>query len=374
MHRTALFILFALAGTASAKPITLRYDRAFDNAWLVAEVEVVKVEFAKWMAWGGQRGYVRIKVTTDPSRIYRGWKHLGRTYEIKPADFGAQTCTVTLKRHEGSLNRILLVVDAQRVITLGGETEGDGYLLRGWCDNNDCRLKAAKGFGGEVIKRQRDDRLSIARATLLDRYRTPRREFWARVTRFLDGAQPFTPAEFSSPDTVQRVAARLRDIHALDPVIGTFDPYGDIRRWLATTDERGVVRPDRMHAVVALVDQTQRRRSQDRTALVLCHNDPYYLNVLDDGTLWFLDWEYAGMGDPLFDLAGVGYSLDDEGRDVLIDAYFGEVTDQYRHDLVDMIRLFLAWNVAWSLMHITSSSVDHDYRQFAEGLLDITPM
>ena len=194
------------------------------------------------------------------------------------------------------------------------------------------------------------------------------------VTRFLDGAQPFTPAEFSSPDTVQRVAARLRDIHALDPVIGTFDPYGDIRRWLATTDERGVVRPDRMHAVVALVDQTQRRRSQDRTALVLCHNDPYYLNVLDDGTLWFLDWEYAGMGDPLFDLAGVGYSLDDEGRDVLIDAYFGEVTDQYRHDLVDMIRLFLAWNVAWSLMHITSSSVDHDYRQFAEGLLDITPM
>jgi len=190
MRLAILFTLVALASTADAKPITVRYDRAFDTAWLVAEVEVVKVEFAKWMAWGGHRGYVRIKVTTDPSRIYRGWKHLGRTYEIKPADFGAQTCTVTLKRHEGSLNRILLVVDAQRVITLGGEAEGDGYLLRGWCDNNDCRLQAADGFGGEVVKRQRDDRLSIERATLLDRYRKPRREFWARVTRFLDGERP----------------------------------------------------------------------------------------------------------------------------------------------------------------------------------------
>ena len=190
MRRTALFLLVALASTASARPVLIQYDRALDTAWLVAEVEVVKVEFGDWMAWGGRRGYVRIKVTTDPSRIYRGWRHLGRTYEVKPADFGAQTCTATLKRHEGSLNRILLVVDAQRIITLGGEAEGDRYILRGWCDNNDCRLQAAAGFGGEVVKRHRGDRLSIARATLLDRYRTPRREFWARVTRFLDQERP----------------------------------------------------------------------------------------------------------------------------------------------------------------------------------------
>jgi hypothetical protein len=244
MHRTALFILFALASTASAKPITVRYDHAFDTAWLAAEVEVVKVEFADWMAWGGRRGYVRIKVTTDPSRIYRGWKHLGRTYEIKPADFGAQTCTVTLKRHEGSLNRILLVVDAQRVITLGGEIEGDGYLVRGWCDNNDCRLKAAKGFGGEVVKRQRDDRLSIARATLLDRYRTKRREFWARVTRFLDREQP----ALSRKDVARWIAeldatqpARRRRAHDFLAAHGHLH-VGTLREAVAASDDPEVRR------------------------------------------------------------------------------------------------------------------------------------
>lgn len=194
------------------------------------------------------------------------------------------------------------------------------------------------------------------------------------VTRFLDGAKPFTSEEFSEPGTLRRVAARLSDIHSLGPVIGTFDPYGDIRRWLATTDERGVARPERLNAVVELVMATKARRAKDGGDQVLCHNDPYYLNVLDDGNLWFLDWEYAGMGDPLFDLAGVGYALDETGRDILLEGYFGEVDDTHRSDLRDMIRVFLAWNVAWSLMQITSPSDDPDYRRFAEGLLDITPM
>ena len=36
-----------------------------------------------------------------------------------------------------------------------------------------------------------------------------------------------------------------------------------------------------------------------------CHNDMHGGNVLDSGRLWLLDWEYAGAGDPRFDLAGV---------------------------------------------------------------------
>jgi len=193
MHRAALFLLVVLVGladTASAKPITVQYDRAFDDAWLAAEVEVVAVEIGAWMAWGGQVGRVRVKVTSDPSRIYRGWKHLGRTIDLRPPEFAAQTCSAGLKRYEGSLTKVMLVADAQRVITLGGPAEGNGYLLRAWCDNNDCRLRAAAGFGGQVVKRLRGDRLFIGRAVLLDRYRTLRREFWARVTRFLDGEQP----------------------------------------------------------------------------------------------------------------------------------------------------------------------------------------
>jgi Ser/Thr protein kinase RdoA (MazF antagonist) len=37
---------------------------------------------------------------------------------------------------------------------------------------------------------------------------------------------------------------------------------------------------------------------------VLCHHDLHHLNLLDDGRLWLVDWEYGGRGDPLFDVAG----------------------------------------------------------------------
>lgn len=192
MRWSALVLLGVLASTAGAKSVTCYYDIAFDHAWLVAEVEVVKVEFGAWMAFGGRPGSVRIKVTSDPSRIYRGWEHLGRTYEVKPADWGAHSCAATLLRHEGSLRRILLVVDPRQVIALGGEADGDGegYLVRGWNDNGDCRLQASSPFDGEVVTRNRAERLSVTRAALLHRYRAPRREFWARVTRFLDREPP----------------------------------------------------------------------------------------------------------------------------------------------------------------------------------------
>jgi thiamine kinase-like enzyme len=39
--------------------------------------------------------------------------------------------------------------------------------------------------------------------------------------------------------------------------------------------------------------------------LLFCHNDLHHLNVLDGARIWFLDWEYAGAGDPLFDLAAI---------------------------------------------------------------------
>ena len=55
------------------------------------------------------------------------------------------------------------------------------------------------------------------------------------------------------------------------------------------------------------------REARDKTAMqlrkgsmpMLCHNDVHHLNIVDDGSLRLIDWEYAGVGEPLFDLASV---------------------------------------------------------------------
>ncbi|PYF78321.1 phosphotransferase family enzyme [Marinomonas alcarazii] len=52
---------------------------------------------------------------------------------------------------------------------------------------------------------------------------------------------------------------------------------------------------------------------------VLCHNDLNPKNVLmDNEQLWIIDWEYCGVGDPLFDLAVVAKSHNLDERQTML--------------------------------------------------------
>ena len=60
----------------------------------------------------------------------------------------------------------------------------------------------------------------------------------------------------------------------------------------------------------------------------MCHNDLLPANLIDDGQrLWLVDWEYAGAGHPLFDLANASAnaSFSDAQDRCLLEAYRGHV-------------------------------------------------
>lgn len=192
------------------------------------------------------------------------------------------------------------------------------------------------------------------------------------VTRYLSEARPLTLEEFTSEPTIPRVARRLRDIHDLAAIDRTFDPYDDIRRWNRVLAERAIIRPSRLDPLLDTVTATEAARLDTYTP-TFCHNDPRHRNFLDDDKLWVLDWEYAGMGDPMYDLGGAAYPLNPAGRDLLLRAYYGEVDDQVRRNLDRLIGVYLCWNVVWNLLQVNSSAVVHDYAAFAEELLDLVP-
>ncbi|MEE4191619.1 MAG: phosphotransferase [Halieaceae bacterium] len=121
-------------------------------------------------------------------------------------------------------------------------------------------------------------------------------------------------------DSLAGVAALLRRIHALPPVKFRLDPLQRARGYLSVIGERELP--------TALVEACEKLEPAE---LKLCHNDLLCANrLVFDNRMLALDWEYAAMGDPLFDLAVIieGDSLTDDEADALHEAWQDATPDE----------------------------------------------
>ena len=123
---------------------------------------------------------------------------------------------------------------------------------------------------------------------------------------------------------IKRVGALLARLHALDAtpgvrevdLIATVSGYLDVLAARANSSQltANATRTRAEHAALALSQNAFR---------CLCHNDVHSLNIVDDGALRLIDWEYAGIGEPMFDLASIcvyhRYGRPDRER--LLEAY-----------------------------------------------------
>jgi thiamine kinase-like enzyme len=112
-----------------------------------------------------------------------------------------------------------------------------------------------------------------------------------------------------------------------------------------------------------LADQIERRRS--RAPLRPCHNDLLNANFIDDGVrLWLVDWEYAGMGDPFFDLGNfaVNHELTEESERALLSAYGSDDAEA----LVLMRFMSDFREAMWGVVQLAISELDFDFAAYAE--------
>jgi thiamine kinase-like enzyme len=107
-------------------------------------------------------------------------------------------------------------------------------------------------------------------------------------------------------------------------------------------------------------------RAQVPMPIVFGHHDLLPANFIDDGDrLWLIDFEYAGFGTAMFDLAGVASNAGMSEADAaeLMTAYLGHAPD------AAMQKAYAAMQVAsllretmWSLvseLHLTAPGVDY---------------
>jgi thiamine kinase-like enzyme len=101
-----------------------------------------------------------------------------------------------------------------------------------------------------------------------------------------------------------------------------------------------------------------------------CHDDLLPGNIIranDGGQIMIVDWEYAGMGNPFFDLGNlsVNNGFDEQTDDRLLAAYSGEQpSDGQRARLKLMRMLSDAREAAWGVVQAAISELDFDFEAY----------
>jgi thiamine kinase-like enzyme len=169
----------------------------------------------------------------------------------------------------------------------------------------------------------------------------------------------------------ERVARLLADFHrrmgaGISGPAFLFWPFHVVRdyaRTLGGTAHEGITAP-----FLALSEEME--RAQVPLPIVFGHHDLLPANFLDDGQrLWLIDYEYAGFGTALFDLAGAASNAEmppDAAR-ALVAAYFGAAPDSTLSRAFDAMQVAsLLRETLWAYvsdLHLAAPGVD--YRAYA---------
>ena len=185
------------------------------------------------------------------------------------------------------------------------------------------------------------------------------------VTEFVEGSIP-APEVLREPAQLERVASTLRRFHDGRAIPGRFESLAVVEAYRDTARARGADVPSEFDDALDVARRIAERRAE--VTRRPCHNDLLNANFIDDGArLRIVDWEYAGMGDPLFDLANfaVNHELGPDERATLVRAYTGETNDADLEAL-DLMRFMSDFREAmWGVVQSVVSELDFDFGAYA---------
>ena len=188
------------------------------------------------------------------------------------------------------------------------------------------------------------------------------------VTRFVHG-DAIPDERLAEPDVLRAIVASIRSIHGCAPIAATFPVFRIVEEFRETAAERGVAVPPAYDEAHAVADRIEAAFSSAPMPLTTCHNDLLNANLLlDAGHVWIVDYEYAGMGDPFFDLGNfsINNGLGPDAESLLLEAYFGEVRDVHRARLA-LMRIVSDFREAmWGVVQQGISELEFDYVGYAE--------
>jgi thiamine kinase len=162
------------------------------------------------------------------------------------------------------------------------------------------------------------------------------------LTRYVPG-RSWSDAELRAPSRLRQLAEVLKRIHRLSPEVpalnfpARLDHYA---KQAALPEARALVAE-----ALELIRRLKPRRD------VLCHHDPIAANVIGRRPPLLIDWEYAALGDPMFDIALIArhHALSEAQTRVFLQAYFGHTTMKLQQRIASFAALYDRVTLLWLL-------------------------
>ena len=123
--------------------------------------------------------------------------------------------------------------------------------------------------------------------------------------RYIVGVEPNFSQNTSNQNSLYDLGASLRSIHKLSAPKNSIDIFSnsmDLYQALLDRPSEKLLFKEAMTLYKELVE--------DGTQKVFSHNDLHKKNLLWNNQYYFLDWEYAGLNHPLFDIASLVRSFE----------------------------------------------------------------
>jgi thiamine kinase-like enzyme len=125
------------------------------------------------------------------------------------------------------------------------------------------------------------------------------------ITEFVDG-RLWTPHYFTRMRDLRSLGLRLRVLQRVSPPpLPHFDPLAVTRRYADIIVQSDPQEGPRIQSLLDQGADALARSGSPQRAATIIHSDLHHGNVLTADRVYFIDWEYAQVGDPLLDLACV---------------------------------------------------------------------
>jgi len=179
--------------------------------------------------------------------------------------------------------------------------------------------------------------------------------------------------DFKDPKVREKAVKAIKTIHNSNvKLYNTFNIFREIERYnnLLKAYDKAILSDYPVNEMLEIVKNIEAEVHKDEPIkLVPCHNDLLPENfIFVDEKVYIIDWEYAGMNDPCFDIADFITELDNLTSDEenhIKQLYFGkEKTKEKRR--VDLYKLpARLWWALWAVMQYHVSELDFDFNSYA---------